>query len=63
MNYNSQVSQNIRVWGLKEICGLSVTFASLSIKIKIDKFGDFSSDIVYSSRTDVFMGIIYLIID
>ena len=38
----------------------SVMTSSLRIKIsKIDKFGDFSSDIDYSSKTDVFRDVIY----
>ena len=38
--------------------------SSLLIKIlKIDKFGDFSCDIDYSSRTDVFRDVISLIIN
>ena len=43
----------------------SVMTSSLRIKIlKIDKFGDFSCDIDYNSRTDVFRGdIIYFIIN
>ena len=38
--------------------------SSLRIKIlKIDKFADFSCDTDYSSRTDVFRGVISLIIN
>ena len=38
--------------------------SSLLIKIlKIDKFGDFSCDIDYNSRTDVFRDVISLIIN
>ena len=38
--------------------------SSLRIKhLKIDKFGDFSSDIDYNSKTDVFRDVIYLMID
>ena len=38
--------------------------SSLLIKIlKIDKFGDFSCDIDYNSRTDVFRNVISLIIN
>ena len=38
--------------------------SSLHIKIlKIDKFGDFSSDIDYNSRTDVFRDVIPVIIN
>ena len=41
-----------------------VMASSLLIKIlKIDKFGDFSCDIDYYSRTDVFRDVISLIID
>ena len=41
-----------------------VMTSSLPIKIsKIDKFGDFSCNINYSSRTDVFRDVISLIID
>ena len=32
-------------------------------KLKIDKFGDFSSDIDYNCKTDVFRGVIYYIIN
>ena len=32
-------------------------------KLKIDKFDDFSSDINYSSKTDIFRDVIYLIIN
>ena len=42
----------------------SVMTSSLRIKIlKIDKFGDFSCDIDYDSRTDVFRAVISLIIN
>ena len=42
----------------------SVMTSSLYIKIfKIDKFGDFSCDIDYNSRTEVFSGAISLIIN
>ena len=42
----------------------SVMTSSLRIKIsKIDKFGDFSCDIDYNSRTDVFRYVISLIIN
>ena len=38
--------------------------SSLLIKIlKLDKFGDFSCDIDYNSRTDVFRNVISLLID
>ena len=41
-----------------------VMTSSLLIKIlKIDKFGDFSCDIDYNSRTDVFSDVIPLIIN
>ena len=41
-----------------------VMTSSLLIKIfKIDKFGDFSCDIDYHSRTDVFRDVIHLIIN
>ena len=41
-----------------------VMTSSLLIKIlKIDKFGDFSCDIDYNSRTDVFRDVISLIIN
>ena len=41
-----------------------VMTSSLLIKIlKIDKYGDFSCDIDYDSRTDVFRDVIYLIIN
>ena len=41
-----------------------VMTSSLLIKIlKIDKFGDFSSDIDYNSRTDLFREVISLIIN
>ena len=41
-----------------------VMTSSLLIKIlKIDKFGDFSCDIDYNSRTDVFKDVISLIIN
>ena len=41
-----------------------VMTSSLLIKIlKIDKFGDFSCDIDYKSRTDVFRDVISLIIN
>ena len=43
---------------------LSVMMSSLRIKfLKIDKFCDFSSDIDYNSRIDVFRDVIYLIIN
>ena len=42
----------------------SVMTSSLRINIlKIDKFGDFSSEIDYHSRTDVFRDVISLIIN
>ena len=42
----------------------SVMTSSLHIKLfKTDKFGDFSCDIDYNSRADVFRDVIYLIID
>ena len=42
----------------------SVMTSSLLIKIlKIDKFGDFSSDINNNSKTDIFRDAIYLIIN
>ena len=42
----------------------SVMTSSLRIKIfKFDKFGDFSSDIDYNSRTDVFRDVVFLIIN
>ena len=42
----------------------SVMTSSLLIKIlKIDKFGDFSCDIDYNSRTDVLRDVISLIIN
>ena len=42
----------------------SVMASSLRIKIlKIDKFGDFSCDIDYNSRTGVFRDVISLIIN
>ena len=41
-----------------------VMTSSLRIKIlKIDKFGDFSCDIDYDSRTDVFRDVLSLIIN
>ena len=41
-----------------------VMTSSLLIKIlKIDKFGDFSSNIDYNNKTDVFIDVISLIID
>ena len=43
----------------------SVMTSSLRIKknLKFDKFGDFSSDIDFNSRIDVFRDVIYLIIN
>ena len=42
----------------------SVVISSLRIKkLKNDKFGDFSSDIDYNSRKDVFKDVIYLMIN
>ena len=43
----------------KMITHHSVMTSSLHIKIfKIDKFGDYSSDIDYNSKTDVFRDVI-----
>ena len=48
----------------KKITHHSVMTSSLLIKnFKIDKFGDFSSDIDYNSRTDIFRDDISLIIN
>ena len=41
----------------------SVITSSLRKNLKIDKFGDFFSDIDYSSKTDVFRDVICLIIN
>ena len=42
----------------------SVMTSSLCIKnLKMDNFFDFSSDIDYNSKTDVFSNVIYLIIN
>ena len=42
----------------------SVMTSSLCIQnLKIDKFGDFSSDIDYNSKTDAFRDVIHLIIN
>ena len=41
-----------------------VMMSSLRIKnFKIDKFDDFSSDIDFNSKTDIFRDVIYLIIN
>ena len=48
----------------KKMTHHSVMMSSSRIKIlKIDKFGDFSCDINYNSRTDLFRDVISLIIN
>ena len=56
--------REVRVYYQKMMTHRFVMTSSLLIKIlKIDKFGDFSSDIDYNSRTDIFRDDISLIIN